>query len=226
MLDRAAMETRYVAVIFRTLINESEPGDVAHVNELQDQITFEQQNAGKLELPDWDQSALKIIRESLLVLAAHMGDISKRFGDKNAVDPIQHLVGTASGWGGNPLKAAKYLNVFPENNDGKTPYVLTFGIVPVDGFWSITVYNKEGFIERNDRNVYVMNDRTVTADADGSVTIHFGGDPKAVNYMPIMEGWNYSVRMYQPKEEILSGKWRFPNSEVAFSGALSSASRG
>jgi len=149
------------------------------------------------------------------VLAGRMGDISRRFGDTNEVDPIQHLVGTASGWGGNPPKAAMYLNIFPEKNNGKTPYVLTFPKVPVNGFWSITVYNKEGFIVANDQKIYVINERTGKPNADGTFTVHFDGDPKVVNYMPIMDGWNYSVRLYQPKEEILTGKWVFPNPKTA-----------
>jgi len=150
--------------------------------------------------------SLKEIREILLALGKHMGDISKRFGDVDEVDPIQHLVGTAVGRGGNPLKAAQYLTVFPEKNDGITPYVLNFSTVPVDGFWSITVYNQEGYLVPNIDNIYVINDRTVKPNPDGSFTVHFGGNPKAVNYMPIMEGWNYTVRLYQPREEILSGK--------------------
>ncbi len=214
-LAQERIGTRYVGVIFRTLINETDPDDNARVNKLQDQITFEQAEPGKLELPDWDEASLKAIREPLLALAGCMGDISKRFGDVNEVDPIQHLVGTASGWGGNPPKAARYLNIFPEKNDGTTPYVLTFSNVPVNGFWSITVYNQEGFIVPNDRNIYVVNDRTVKPNADGSFTVHFGGDANAMNYMPIMEGWNYSVRLYRPKEELLSGKWVFPKPEVA-----------
>jgi hypothetical protein len=210
-LDQDHMETRYVAVIFRTLINETDPGDIVRVNKLQDQIILEQQSPGKLELPDWDLASLKSIREPLLVLASHMKDLSRRFGDKHEVDPIQHLVGTASGWGGNPPKAALYQNFYPENNDGITSYFLTFGKVPVDGFWSITVYNKEGFIEPNDLKIYVMNDRTARPNADDSFTIRFGGDPKAVNYMPIVDGWNYTVRMYRPKEDVLSRKWTFPD---------------
>jgi hypothetical protein len=214
-LDQHHMGTRFIAVIFRTLVNESDPNDLPRVNNLQDQIAFEQPSPGMLELPDWDQASLKTIRDLLLPLVSHMDDMSRRFGDKNEVDPIQHLLGTASSWGGNPPKAALYRIVYPEKNDGRTPYVLTFGKVPVDGFWSITVYNKDGFIEPNDQKIYVMNDRVARPNADGSVTIHFGGDPKVVNYMPIMEGWNYSVRMYRPKEEILSGKWIFPDSKVA-----------
>jgi hypothetical protein len=49
-------------------------------------------------------------------------------------------MGSAGGWGGNPDSEAKYLNVNPSRNDGKTVYGLTVkGDVPVDGFWSITV---------------------------------------------------------------------------------------
>jgi len=197
------------------LINEVDPSDTARANQLQDQINFKQQNPGKLELPDWDQASLKATREPLLVLAGRMGDISRRFGDTNEVDPKQHLVGTASGWGGNPPKAAMYISIYPEKNDGKTPYVLTFPKVPVDGFWSISVYNKEGFIVANDQKIYVINDRTAKPNADSTFTIRFGGDPKALNYMPVMDGWNYTVRLYQPKEEILSGKWTFSNPKTA-----------
>ena len=50
----------------------------------------------------------------------------------------------------------------------------------------------------------------ISPSQDGSITIHFGGDPKADNYLPIMEGWNYLVRLYQPKKEILDGSWTFP----------------
>jgi hypothetical protein len=213
-LHQAQMGTRYVGVVFRTLINETDPGDAVRANKLQNQITFEQENPGKLELPDWDKASLNAIRAALLVLAGHMSDISRRFGDQEEVDPIQHLIGTASGWGGNPPRAAKYLNIFPEKNDGRRPYVLTFPSVPVDGFWSITVYNEEGFLVANEQKVYVISDRTAKPNADGTTTIHFGGDPQAMNYMPIMEGWNYTVRLYQPGDEILSGKWVFPNPEI------------
>jgi hypothetical protein len=44
----------------------------------------------------------------------------------------------------------------------------------------------------------------------GSITIHFGGDPKQPNYLAIMDGWNYVVRLYQPHKEILDGTWKFP----------------
>jgi hypothetical protein len=42
------------------------------------------------------------------------------------------------------------------------------------------------------------------------MTIRFGGDPSADNYLRIMPGWNYTVRLYRPGPEILDGKWTFP----------------
>ena len=64
----------------------------------------------------------------------------------------------------------------PKENDGKTAYRLTVKDVPVDGFWSVSVYNKEGYFEKNARNAYTVNNVTAKPNADGSVTIQFGGD--------------------------------------------------
>ena len=48
------------------------------------------------------------------------------------------------------------------------------------------------------------------------ITIQFGGcDGKIPNCLPIMKGWNYTVRLYRPRAEILNGKWKFPNPEPA-----------
>jgi hypothetical protein len=40
------------------------------------------------------------------------------------------------------------------------------------------------------------------------------GDPKQPNFLPIVPGWNYIVRLYQPKKEVLDGSWTFPNPEA------------
>lgn len=67
------------------------------------------------------------------------------------------------------------------------------------------------YLEPNelDRNSY--NNVTTETDADGAVTIHFGGcEDGRINCIPISPGWNYAVRMYQPQEDIQSGEWTFP----------------
>ena len=81
--------------------------------------------------------------------------------------------------------------------------------VPVDGFWSITAYNEKGFFEAPE-NAISVNNVTGKRNKDGSMTIHFGGDPQAVNHLRIMPGWNYIVRLYRPRHEILDGTWQFP----------------
>ena len=86
--------------------------------------------------------------------------------------------------------------------------------VPVDGFWSISVYNADGYFEPNDRGAYSVNNLTATRDDDGSVAVHFGGCADGrPNCIPIMEGWNYTVRLYRPRAEVLDGSWRFPSLE-------------
>lgn len=203
--------TRYMTVIIRTLVNANDSEDIKQANAVQDQITVKQGDAGKLEIPDWDEESLVAVRDAINVLAATLSDTSGMLGEKDKLNPLQHLLGTAMGWGGNPKQDAIYVNVYPEKNDGKTNYALSVKDVPVNGFASITVYNKEGFMEPNDLKINSMNNMTAAPDPEGGATIHFGGcEDSRVNCIPITEGWNYIVRLYQPKQEILDGSWTFP----------------
>src|SRR5262249_32833404 len=130
---------------------------------------------------------------------------------EHQVDPVRHLVGTALVWGGLPEKDALYLPVTPARNDGATVHKLRVKDVPVDGFWSITVYNPEGYLEANQYNAYAVNNLTAKKDTDGSVAIQFGGcDGEIPNCLPVMKGWNYTVRLFRPRPEILDGHMEIP----------------
>jgi hypothetical protein len=122
-------------------------------------------------------------------------DMRNAGGRKDEVDPVRHLIGTASLWGLNPDKEAVYLNVTPTKNDGKTIYNLTVpDTVPVNAFWSVIVYDATGHLQKNQYNAYSFNSITAGKNADGSVAIQFGGcDGKIPNCLPIMQGWNVSV---------------------------------
>jgi hypothetical protein len=88
--------------------------------------------------------------------------------------------------------------------------------VPVDGFWSISVYNVSGYFEKNALGAYSVNNVIATPNADGSVTVQFGDcKPSIANCLPIMLGWNYTIRLYRPRAEVLSGAWRFPSPQPA-----------
>ena len=208
------MGTRYAIVLFRTFVDASNKADIKLANAAQDMITTNQAKKGSLELPEWDVASLNDVRAAILQVAKYMPNADKAFGMPGEVDPVRHFIGTALGWGGNPGYAAAYDNVVPAKNDGKTPYVLTVKDVPVNGFWSVTVYNEQGFMEKNEYNAYAFNNVTADKNKDGSITIHFGGDPKASNYLPITKDWNYVARMYQPGEDIQNGGYQFPKAQA------------
>jgi hypothetical protein len=187
---------------------------VQQVHALQDAIKAQQKAAGTFEVPSWDQVSQKKVRDSLLVLATTIPDFKGAFGAKGEVDPVRRLIGAAAAWGGNPDKDATYLNVVPAKNDGTTAHKVVVKDVPVDAFWSISVYNAEGYYQKNELNAYTINSITGKKGADGSTTIQFGGcDGKVPNCIPIVKGWNYTVRLYRPRAETLSGKWKFPEAQ-------------
>jgi len=214
-LTRAKVGTRYAVAAIRILVNPGDPKDVEQVNALQDAVKVEQPGGpGRFEVPNWDTASHKKVRDALVVLGETIPDWRRAAGRKDEVDPIRHLIVTATGWGLNPDKDAIYLNVTPKQNDGKTLYKLTVKDVPADGFWSISVYNAEGYFEPNKENAYTLNNLTAKKSEDGSVTIQFGGcDGMTPNCLPIVKGWNYMVRLYRPRKEVLDGTWKFPEAQ-------------
>src|SRR5690606_1297747 len=115
----------------------------AEAHGLQDAIEVSQASQGVFEPTQWDQESLTRMRDALNAVAEANGELdsARMFGSRDEVDPVQHLLGTAAAWGGNPREAAMYVGGAPERNDGATAYTLTLRDVPVDGFWSVCVYN-------------------------------------------------------------------------------------
>jgi hypothetical protein len=210
-LSKDQVGTRYVLVGVRMLVDPNDPADLKIAHGLQDAITAEQSAAGSFETPQWDLKSQSAVRKSLLELAATLPDTNRMFGTKDEIDPVRHLIGAASAWGGNPLKDAIYLNFTPEKNDGKTTYTTDVKDVPADGFWSVSVYNAQGYYQPNKLNAYTLNNVTARKSGDGSVHIQFGGcNGKVENCLPITKGWNYMVRLYRPRPEAADGTWTFP----------------
>jgi hypothetical protein len=215
-LTEEAVGTRFAGVSFRTFIDPSDPDDVKAAHAAQDGIAVSGGGSGPFEAPDWDTEKLAAARKALNDLAAELSfDSSLAFGRKEEVDPVHYLVGGMAGWGGLPARGAIYLVDAVDQNDGETPYAVTAKDVPVDAFWSITVYNEDGYMEPNELGRNNYNNVSAEANDDGSITIHMGGcDDGRVNCIPITPGWSYAVRLYQPREEILDGSWNFPEFEA------------
>jgi hypothetical protein len=97
---------------------------------------------------------------------------------------------------------------------GCQAYTITFRDVPVRAFWSFTVYQTQNkqFVP-NDDNKYRVSDKSAIQGADGSITIHLGGDPVANNYLPLPADcapWYSLIRLYEPEESLLNETWQVP----------------
>ena len=107
---------------------------------------------------------------------------------------------------GKPLTGAHdYIIHFPK---GQQP--------PVDGFWSLTLYNKKHFLIKNPLNRYSINSRSqLTENKDGSLDLNLQhtspGQEKEANWLPTPEGeFNLILRLYWPKEAALNRSWKAP----------------
>jgi hypothetical protein len=197
-------------------VDPQDAKDVKAVHTLQDAIKVQQAATGTFEVPNWDKVTHDKARDALMTLGALGGLAPNRFGAKKDVEPVSFVISAAIGWGGNPNEAAIYLPEYPKQNDGKTVHKLTLKDVPVDGFWSVSTYNAEGFFEKNELNAYSFNNVSSKKNADGSITLQFGGCGKTTpNCMPVVEGWNYLLRLYRPGKEILDGTWKAPVAQPA-----------
>ena len=208
-LSRDQIGTDYALVAVRILVDPGDSADVARVNQLQDQLLLSLNSSTPFEPAPYDEASLVATRLPLLTLAAGLPDFRRAFGPADVVDPLRHLVATAAGWGGLPETEAHYVNVYPQLPVGE--YLLRLVDVPVDAFWSISLYNAAGYFEPNELGVNNINSVTATPEEDGSVVVHFGlRSAGKANFLPIMEGWNLLIRLYQPRAEVLDGTWQPP----------------
>ena len=209
-LDTGTFDTPYVIVFMRTLVDAADPDDVAAVHELQDQMSVEAASSQPFILPDYDEEGYEELVAGLNALLPFLADSTGGFGTKGEVNPVNHLLNTAIGWGGLPEREAFYDGAAPQLPVGEYKIEVPAD-VPVAAFWSLSLYNYSGFFEKNDRDAYYVNSVMGTQNDDGSMTIHLGGcEDDRVNCLPLMDGWNYVVRMYQPGPEVIDGSWSFP----------------
>ena len=103
--------------------------------------------------------------------------------------------------------------------DGSNKYTLHFeksATPPVNAFWSVTLYDSEGFQVANPLNRFAVSSwMPFKYDPDGALTLYFQnespGKDKEANWLPAPKGaFNLTMRLYAPKSEALTGRWNPP----------------
>jgi len=202
-------DTGFVLLIARTLADPTDGDDLAAANAVQDGLVIDAASARTWESGRFDEASYQAVKKPLLALGAGLHDSRDTFGKKGEVDRVRFLIGSAGGFGGLPEREAYYAIRATPLPVGR--YSLTVGEVPVDAFWSISVYNRDGYFDPNEYDSYSVNSVTSVRADDGTVTVTFGPEPDgADNFLYVTEGWNYVVRLYRPRPEILDGTWSFP----------------
>ncbi len=211
-LKRDAIGSRYALAAVRIFVDANNPKDVDAVRALQNAIKVDEPGGpGVFAVPNWEAASQVDVRTGLMALAETLPDARGLSGPRGAGDPVRRLIGAGAAWGSLPEQDALFLNVTPDRDDGRTVHRLTLKDVPVDGFWSVSVYDADGRFATNPQKAYTVNSITAEPDADGAVVVQFGGcDGHIPNCLPTPPDWTAMLRLYRPGAQVLSGAWKPP----------------
>ena len=136
---------------------------------------------------------------------------------------LKRAIVTQFGLGANlPGDAIYPLNLADDTGkplDGVNNYTIHFEkseIPPVEAFWSITLYDNDGFQVANPLNRFAVSSwMPFKTNPDGSLDLYFQnespGADKEANWLPAPKGpFNLTMRLYAPKADALTGKWNPP----------------
>lgn len=212
-LTQEKVGTKFAFAMIRTFVDPNNPKDIEKVHKLQDAVKVEGGDKAPYIAANYDKKSYEALFLDLQKLIKYWnGDTRGSMGKRGELNELIHTVATIAGWGLNPPSAAMYAVVNDDFDPAKKYKIEVPADVPVKAFWSISIYNKEGFFGKNKQDAYTVNNVTGMKNKDGSTTIFLGAcQDEKYNCLPLPgKGSYYEWRWYAPKQVILDGKWDFP----------------
>ncbi len=128
------------------------------------------------------------------------------------------LIGLGANLPEDAVYPVSYFDLDGEPYDGSRSYVLHFDadkLPPAQAFWSLTMYEEEGFAVENELDRFAIGDRDdLRFNADGSLDIQIAATepPRgSANWLPAPAGsFNLCLRLYYPEASVLEGAWTPP----------------
>jgi hypothetical protein len=119
------VSTRYVLIVVRILVDPADRADLAEVHALQEAVGVARQGGGRFVIPELGpgQPGEGARRRCSCWAIPSAGD-ERTFGGRGEVDPVRHLIGTATHWDRCPPREIAYLLSVAAHNDGTTEYRL------------------------------------------------------------------------------------------------------
>jgi hypothetical protein len=192
-------DSDFVMISIRTEIDLTNPEDVKKVVALQNKIKLEVKGDKAFTQPNYNMEQLETLRVKLANEALALDSLNNMQGARGTVDEHLHLLATAVGWGLLPDANARYLGYVPKAGDDTDCFQANYTIPPFNdgGFFSITMYDAEGWMFSEKA---ILNKNNITFNEDGSFDATFGEcGSNAKNNLPITKGWNFIMRVYEPK---------------------------
>ena len=198
--------TRFLYIIVRIQVYDAgNEEEIKMVNELQNQFLVTSISNEEFPGFNWDQLSLDSLRAVYNNESAQYTSWKGMQGKRGEVNEKTRHIAAAAAWGLLPEEAATYLNYKPETVEEGKCYAVTYSIPENKGFWSITVYGKDGYIKTEN---CLLNNSNVELNADGSFTVYFGNEENCgdvPNRLDAPEGWNFLFRIYRPGESVMDG---------------------
>ena len=158
---------------------------------------------GKTFETKFDAEEVIKMRKEIISSAAYT-DSKGAFGDVGYIKDFKKFTfASAYGWGGLPDKHAVYWPISPKL--GSECATMTIDAPPVDHYWSLTVYDFEGWLAHP---YPLRTSYNTTPNEDGTITFHFGCGKDALNNIEISDNWTFILRLYGPQEPALNGTYK------------------